>query len=224
MKIQKIRRHQCSEAKGLAVVIDVIKAFTTAAYAFDAGVEKMIVVGPVEEAFEVYRKNPHYELIGESFGLPIEGFHHHNSPTDMQTAHLAGKTLVLRTSSGTQGVVNCSQCTHILAASFVVAEATLQRIKEINPKELTFIITGTQNGEEDLALADYLADRLIQGKVPPEPYLKRVLESPHGVKALAHTSHPSCSKRDLEAAMHINKFDFALEVFKESEQLILKRT
>lgn len=224
MKIHKIKRDRCSEVIGLAVVIDVIKAFTTAAYAFHAGTEQMILVGPIEEAFKLYSENPHYQLIGESFGYPIEGFHYHNSPTEIGNKNLKGRTLVLRTSSGTQGVVNCTQASHILAASFVVAEATLQKILEIEPKEVTFVITGTRNGDEDAALADYFEARLTQKKASLESFLQRVLESPHGSHALANPKAINCSKKDLDSVMRVDAFDFALEVRKEKELFVMRPT
>jgi len=37
MKINIFRIHECSKAEGLCVVIDVLRAFTTAAFAFGAG-------------------------------------------------------------------------------------------------------------------------------------------------------------------------------------------
>lgn len=222
MKIRHIRRDQCHEVTGLAVVIDVIKAFTTAAYAFKAGTEQMILVGPVEEAFKLHSENPHYELIGESYGLPIEGFHYHNSPTEIEKKNLSGKTLILRTSSGTQGVVNCVNASHILAASFVVAEATLRRILAINPEEVTFVITGTKNGDEDAALADYLSARLTQGSICSKNFLKRVVESPHGSNALSNPEALNCSKLDLDAVLKLDAFDFAMEVLKERNRFVMR--
>lgn len=50
MKINKISRDRSHEVTGLAVVIDVIRAFTTAAYAFQSGAKKMILVSTIEEA------------------------------------------------------------------------------------------------------------------------------------------------------------------------------
>ncbi|KAF3363057.1 putative 2-phosphosulfolactate phosphatase [Chlamydiales bacterium STE3] len=221
MKIKKIRRDQCSLADDVVVVIDVIKAFTTAAFAFHKGADKIIVVGPIDEAFLLREHSPHYELIGEAAGLRIEGFHYDNSPTEASAQDFKGKTLVMRTSSGTQGVVNCSSAAHILASSFVVANATVKRIRELNPKSVTFVITGT-HGEEDFALADYLESCLLHSSVPPEPFLERVKTSFHGSLALTRPSYPNCSKIDLEAALEINRFNFALEVKKEHSQFVMR--
>ena len=41
------------EVDGVVVVIDVLRAFTTAAFAFDRGADEILLVSTVEEAFEV---------------------------------------------------------------------------------------------------------------------------------------------------------------------------
>ena len=213
MTFHKIRIPECHLAKGLVVVIDVIRAFTTAAFAFQAGVKEIWLTGGVEEAFELHRRFPETLLAGEVQGEPIPGFHFGNSPVEIAKAPIRGKTLIFRTSSGTQGVVKAKNASRILVSSFVVAEATLQRISALSPSQVTFIITGTQRGGfEDLALADYLEDKLSR-PVDPAPYLERVRLSPSG--ALFSAGLPHFPPHDLEACCQIDTFDFALEVFRE---------
>ena len=45
MMIQRATRETCGEATGTVVVIDVLRAFTTAAYAFAAGAADITLVG-----------------------------------------------------------------------------------------------------------------------------------------------------------------------------------
>lgn len=94
--------------------------------------------------------------MGEIGGLPIAGFDFGNSPSEIKKLDLTGKTIIQRTSAGTQGVVRSIHSKKILVSSFVVAEATLKRIQNIGPKNLSFVITGQMNGDEDFALADYI--------------------------------------------------------------------
>ncbi|MGA8164468.1 MAG: 2-phosphosulfolactate phosphatase [Waddliaceae bacterium] len=197
----------------LCVVIDVLRAFTTAAYAFSKGAENITFVGTAEEALCIREANQEIILMGEKNGLPIHGFHYGNSPTEIETAELSGKKIVQRTSAGTQGVIACRNAENILVSSFVIADATLSRIQEINPKEVSFIVTGQNNGDEDLALAEYMIERL-QGKSPDiGPYIKRVGTSPYGLGFL-NRDFPQFQESDLILATEANRFSFAIEVQK----------
>lgn len=221
MEIRKVRLSEYPELKGVVVVIDVIRAFTTAAYAFHHGAEKIFMVADTSDAYEIQQRHPEALLIGESQGVPLPGFHLGNSPTEIAKNCMKGKILVQRTSCGTQGVIRARNATHILTASFVVANATVKRIRALAPKEVTFLITGMKSGDEDAALADYLAEKLLKGKANPHPYLQRVRNSPSGL-AFASTKFPQFPHSDLEAACFLDRFPFAMEVFKEDNQLILK--
>ncbi len=86
-------------ATGDVVIIDVIRAFTTAAYAFAAGIGEIELVATVEEALA----RPGFRM-GEVGGKLIPGFDHNNSPSQLAGKRLSG-CAVQRTGSGTQGAV-----------------------------------------------------------------------------------------------------------------------
>lgn len=211
MKIEIYRRDRCGEAKGLCVVIDVLRAFTTAAYAFDRGAQEITLVSSIEEALQMHREDPSLLLMGEEGGRPIAGFHYGNSPADIQRAPLRNCRMVQRTSAGTQGVVGCRHADRMLIASFVVAEATLRRILELSPSHLSFIVTGTEDGDEDLALAEYLKLRLLNQEGSSTPFLDRVRHSPEG-RIFADPKIADFAQEDLELALQIDRFSFAMEV------------
>lgn len=216
--------HRCDEqqARGVAVVIDVIRAFTTAAYAFYAGAARILTVGRIEEAFALRHANPHYLLMGESEGCLIDGFHYGNSPTQFSKDHLAGKTLVQRTTSGTQGVVKAVHADTILPASFVVAQATIDRIRHLAPQEVSLVVTGRHDGSEDMALARYIEQSLLSGGSPdPKPYLEQVRASPAGQRCIAQPHHPCCSLSDLQEVLKIDRFPFCLEIRREHDGLAM---
>ena len=48
------------EAKGLAVIIDVFRAFSTACYVFGNGARCIVPVGNLDVAYELKRKNPSF--------------------------------------------------------------------------------------------------------------------------------------------------------------------
>lgn len=220
MKITTYRGHHFPEAKGVCVVIDVLRAFTTAAFAFASGAREIVFVNSIEEALAKFEKDPALLLMGEKGGQRIEGFHFENSPSEIQTAHLAGKRLIQRTSSGTQGVVGCRHASHLLVASFVVAGATLARILELQPTHVSLIVTGQKNGDEDAALAEYFTHKLTGQSVELDPLLERVRLSPSAHRMQAGEIAYPAGKKDLDLALQIDRFPFAIEVFKQNEELI----
>jgi 2-phosphosulfolactate phosphatase len=222
MQTHIYQRHECLQAKGLCVVIDVLRAFTTAAYAFAAGAQEIVLVSSVEEAFQKQKNDPSLILMGEEEGKPIKGFHLGNSPAEVMNHSLFGHRIVQRTSAGTQGVVNCRHADQLLLASFVVAEATLKRILEISPSHVSFIVTGVHNGDEDLALAEYMQIRLMGKNISPISYLDRVRKSPEG-RIFADPSIPEFSQEDLELALKVDCFSFSMEVKNYNGTLIAKR-
>lgn len=217
--IEKLKRPEQVQAE-LAVVIDVIRAFTTAAYAFHAGAEKILLVMSKEEAFRLKEMNPSYLLMGEENGFPIEGFDFGNSPSQWSGEVLKSKTLVQRTSSGTQAVCRSRGSQTILVSSFAIAEATIRHIERIKPSTISFVITGFRDGDEDLALADYIEASLLMGKVDPKPYLERVIQSVPAKGFSKESAHfPS---RDIELATTIDRFPFSIEVTEESGHLVAR--
>ncbi|MEI7844174.1 MAG: 2-phosphosulfolactate phosphatase [Chloroflexota bacterium] len=96
----------CATTAGVVIVIDVLRAFLSTAFAFEAGADSISLVGSVEEA--VYLKNiyPDWILMGELNGLPPLGFDLGNSPTQIRKLDLTGKKMIQRTSAGTQGMVH----------------------------------------------------------------------------------------------------------------------
>jgi 2-phosphosulfolactate phosphatase len=222
MKIEKLARAESHLAEDLAVVIDVIRAFTTAACAFERGAKKIILVSSVEDAFQTHKLYPGSIIMGEVGGAPVAGFHLSNSPHEILQANLLGKTLVQRTSSGTQGVTQAKNAKVILAASFVVAESTVQRIRELNPEKVSFIITGTKDGSEDLALADYLEEKLKMKEVNPVPFLKRVMESPDAQEFI-NGNYSFLPMEDLDIVCDVDRYHFSMQVFRENGYHILRK-
>ena len=131
MKFQHATLENCEQLSGIVVVIDVLRAFTSAAYAFAAGAESILLVSTVEEAFQLKQDYPAALLIGEQDGLPIDGFDFGNSPVPFVMLDLTGRIIIQRTSAGTQGVVRSKNAQVLLATSFCCANVTAQYIRSI---------------------------------------------------------------------------------------------
>jgi 2-phosphosulfolactate phosphatase len=204
----------CGEARGTVVVIDVIRAFTTAAYAFAAGAEEIVLVSTVQEALTLRHTLPGALVMGEFDGLPVPGFDFDNSPAAIAGRHLAGCRLVQRTSAGTQGVVRSTKASVLLASSFVTAGATAQYLRLHTGSGVTFVVTGKQrvlDGEEDLACAKYIASLLRDEAPDAAPYLLRASRS-RAARNMTRWTAPRHLKADVQCCLRVDAFDFAMVV------------
>ncbi|MGD8972726.1 MAG: 2-phosphosulfolactate phosphatase, partial [Desulfobacterales bacterium] len=73
-------------AKGLAVIIDVYRAYSCTPLLFSLGIKKAILVATPNDAFALKDQNSDLVLIGEVGGIPIEGFDYGNSPSQILNA------------------------------------------------------------------------------------------------------------------------------------------
>jgi 2-phosphosulfolactate phosphatase len=223
MKFHYTNLDDCHTAKGVVLVIDVLRAFSTAAYAFSCGAKEIVLVSGVEEALALKAKIPNSKVMGEVGGLPPEGFDFGNSPTHISQENLAGVTIIQRTGAGTQGAVRSENAEVMLACSLVVADATVRFVQPLGADEVTFVITGKlySGGEEDLACAEYLEELLKGNNADTKPFIERVYHSRDALQHLDPTQ-TGFPLSDLEYCTQIDKFDFAMPITREDGKLIMR--
>jgi 2-phosphosulfolactate phosphatase len=213
----------CDGISGVAVVIDVIRAFSFAAYALDAGAERLILMDDLDATLELAASMPG-ALAGQD-GLPRDGFDLFNSPGQvLERVDLDGRTIVHRTAAGTIGALAARGAAHVYCASFVVAEATVRRVREMQPSLVTFVITGDGGrGDEDLACAELLRARLDGAQPDPAPYLRRAEAAGERLHRAVALGHKGVHVDDLALCTDIDRFDFALRARDEGGLLTLRR-
>ena len=147
------------QAEGLTVIIDVFRAFSLETYLYDMGAELIRPIGTIEEAFKLKETTPNSLLFGERNGIKVEGFDFGNSPSSVNTEIVKGKTILHTTSAGTQGVVNATNATQILAGILVNARAIAEYIIETQPEVVSLVSMGWKAEEEtpeDELCAEYI--------------------------------------------------------------------
>ena len=220
MKFNRVTLETCHTAGGIVLVIDVLRAFSTAAYAFSRGAKEIRLVSTVDEALALKAQISNAKAMGEVGGLPPEGFDFGNSPTRILEYDLTGLTLIQRTGAGTQGAVRSKNAKTMMAVSFVVANATVKYVSRLQPDEVTFVITGGADNAEDLACADFLEKQFTGQAADASEYIRRVVQSRD---ALQHMSdHPQFPKSDLDLCTRINAFDFVMSIERKAESLIMQ--
>ena len=208
-------------AAGTVVIIDVFRAFTTAAIAFSRGARRIIMVDDLERALALRAAGAGDYCIGERHGAKPPGFDFGNSPAALSAARLDGKTLIQTTSNGTVGINAARGAERIFASAFVTAEATVRAILEVAPSVVTLVAMGLPRGrtDEDELCALYLRSRL-QGRTPDRDALAQVVASlvPPINPALAASG--DYDPRDRSLALQIDLVPFAIAVRREADLLI----
>lgn len=204
-------------ARGHAIIVDVFRAFTTAAFCVAAGARDIVLVADHEQALAMKRADPALFLTGEIGGKPIDGFDVGNSPSAIERLDLEGRRVVQRTSSGTQGVVAAANAEEIVLGSFVIANATARHL--VRARDVTIVAMGhggVEPAEEDEQCARYLA-ALLDGGRPAMPSVR--LDGDHAPEGWPDWF----PRRDAELALQVDRFDFALPVTRENGLLIARR-
>lgn len=205
-------------ATGLTVIIDIMRAATVEAYAFGQGAKCIIPIATKEEAFLLKEKDSSILLMGEEHGIKITGFDFGNSPTEIIKVNLTGKTLVHRTTSGTQGLVNAIQSTELIFGSFVTCSAIVRFIKKGNYQNVSIVaIDG-----EDSIFAKYLEDCLNGGQSDKEK-VKQELRSHPSTQWFSDPQKPDFPISDINYAMDFDKFNFLCLVQRVNGSLVTNK-
>jgi 2-phosphosulfolactate phosphatase len=224
MKMQRANLETCAQASGAVVAIDVLRAFSTAAYAFAAGVDSILLVSTVDEALALRQAMPGSLAMGEVEGIRIPEFDFGNSPPQFDGLDLSGRILIQRTTAGTQGVVRSQNADLLLAASFCTARPTAELLRRHAPAELTFVLTGLREGgwgDEDAACADYLEAVFKGESLDLEPLFERVRNSAPG-RQFTDPDSPDFPLQDLEYCLQVDRFPFAMQVERQNGRHILR--
>ena len=200
-------------AQGRVAVIDVFRAFSTAAVAFAGGAERIIMVASVEEALSLRARGIAQACMGEVGGRKPPEFDFGNSPAELAAARPAGWTIAQRTSAGTQGIVAAAQgAERLYAAAFVTASATARALAADAAARISIVAMGhegVRRTEEDELCALHLLNRLQGREGDPEAVRRVVLA---GGEAARFRASPHLDFHDIEIALDIDRYDFALRV------------
>jgi 2-phosphosulfolactate phosphatase len=216
--------------KGITVVIDVLRAFTSAAFMMHLGADRLALVAEAEEALRLKREDG-YLAVGEVGGKRVPGFDLGNSPAEIMAAgrdRFAGRKVAQRTTAGVTGAVAAAQHSEsVILGSYVTAGAIARYIQALAPPpEVICLVAMGNRGQEvtpdDESCADYI-EHLLTGR----PYdhaaaLQRIVEHEcthkflRGDQAHYPPADPIyCLQRDL--------FDFVLVARLELGQLVARR-
>lgn len=200
-------------ARGVAVIIDVFRAFTVEAWLVRNGASRVIPVGDQNLAYRYREQHPDAILVGERQGRMLPGFDFGNSPSQLEHEDLTGKTVVHTTSAGTQGIANARHADEILTGSLVNAGAIARYLRQKQPETVSLVCMGLNaksQTEEDNLCAVYIKSLLEGTPLDLAPEIEK-LKYTSGAKFFdpARTDFP---ERDFALSTRADSFDFVLRV------------
>ena len=213
-------------ARGVVVVVDVFRAYTTAAEALARGAEKIILVAEVDEALELRERGMGDLCAGEVGGMRPDGFDFGNSPSELAAADVAGKTIIQSTRAGTVGMVAAAESADALfGGSFAVASATVRAIRALNPETATIVAMGSEGKirtDEDEQCALFMRN-LLTGARPDHASVRDVVLAGQEARKYGNPRTPHWPIADRDMAMRIDAHDFAIRVTREDGGLLAAR-
>ncbi|MGW2014608.1 2-phosphosulfolactate phosphatase [Streptomyces sp. NPDC001927] len=211
---------ELAEVPSVAVVVDVMRAFTVAAWAFAQGAEKIVLAESLDGALAL--KGDHPDWVAIKDGPPAPGFDAVNSPALLRSMDLGGRTVVQKTTAGTVGALAVKDAPLVLCASFVVAEATARLLRTRASDGVTFVVTGEDGrAEEDLACAQYIARRATKARTDATEFLRRAGES-RAAADLANGVRQGSHPDDVALCLEVDRFPFAMVAAQEGSLMVLR--
>ena len=210
------------KATGTVVIIDVYRAFTTAAIAFHQGAEK--IVATIQDALALREQGVGSLCVGEVDGKRPDGFDYGNSPFELSQANLAGKTLIQSTRAGTVGVDAAKHADVIYGGSLAVAKATVNAIRRAAPETVTFVAmgwAGQERTDEDELCALYMRN-LLRGLNPDPEAVASLVRSAHESQKFDDPKQPHFYPEDRDLALQVNSTPFAIRITRENNLLIAR--
>ena len=149
-------------ADKLVIVIDVLRASTTAAVALANGAREIIPVASIDAAGELKQKlgKEHVLLCGERDGVKIEGFDLGNSPAEYEPKVVKDKALIFCSTNGSKAMLKGGQGVFCLVGGLVNLSEVL-RFAVREQKDAAIICSGSAGKfsfEDAVVGGEYIAE------------------------------------------------------------------
>lgn len=190
----------------LAVVIDVLRAFTVAPWLLRRGASRVLLAPDAATTLRASAGVP--DALLSKDGAPDVRFDLPNAPGLVAGLDLTGRTVVQATGNGTRGAHLVRDVPEVACASFTTASATARLVRRFER-----VLLVPTEGDEDHALAELLV--ALAGGVDPDvaTLLRRVVDSPAGVECRERAgddAFPGVHPDDLALCCRVDAYDHAL--------------
>ncbi|BFU22746.1 2-phosphosulfolactate phosphatase, putative [Entamoeba histolytica HM-1:IMSS-B] len=203
-------------AKGVCVVIDVLRASSVEAHLFLCNAQKIIPQSDIETSLQTKKDHPEVLLIGERQGIKYDGFDFGNSPTELinNKEKIRNKICIHNTQQGTQSLVVCRnnpQVTRVFMCSINNCQATIEYLKALHPPFVTFVASGNEiTCREDLLYGRYL-EALYLGKQPEMTLEEMIEDIKHSSGSKFFKGLPQFPEADFYECYKLNSINVVME-------------
>ena len=216
-----------ADARGIVVVIDVLRAFSCSALMFHFGIRDLALVSTPAEALGFRDREPDYLVAGEVKGQKVEGFDIGNSPAEIVArgeSFFRGRRVAARSSAGTQGVLAAAAHADVLIlGSYMTAAATADYIRARATSGTTVTVVamgfeGVRPSVEDERCGDYIESLLAgsagegSGLTRPYDHLQAMWDCLYDpdIAASLRGEHSYRAREDIVLALQRDLFDFVM--------------
>jgi len=144
------------------LVVDVIRATTTATTYLERGATALLLAAELETALAL--RGPEVVLAGERGGLAPPGFDLGNSPLEAAGRRFDGRRVVMSTTNGTAAAaLACETGQHVILACLRNAHAAARRARDLAAEEIVILCAGSggRAGLDDIYTAGVLTEYLL---------------------------------------------------------------
>lgn len=212
-------------ARGIAVIIDVFRAFSVESYAFARGAACSIPVADIDEARRLKHRFPDALAIGERHARPLPGFDCGNSPTELERFEVAGRLIIHTTHSGTQGLANAVQAEEVITGALTNCAAIVRYLLARRPTQVSLVRMGHEARER--CAEDDLCAQLLMARLHGLSFAtEHIREQLRHAKSAQKFFDPACDwapQRDFELCTALDIHDFVLRLDRSATPPVLRR-
>lgn len=208
-----LKRHSglagAQELTGCVVILDVIRCSNTVLGALESGADEVWLVGDLDQAQALKAAHPDWDLWGERGGVMVPGFQGDNSPAQARKCRLAGRSVVLTTSNGSQAAARLHQAGPVFIGSLDNAAALVRVINRLAPAEVTMLAVGDGDNRlsvEDELVAEHLLALLAGRASDPAQVAEAIRAGESGRRLCALGQHDDltlCCRPDMSQAVPV---------------------
>ena len=147
-----------------AIAVDVLRATTTIATAFEAGIESVRAFSDLDALLQASERYPSDKRLraGERGGKKVDGYDLGNSPLEYLPEIVCGRHLFLSTTNGTRALECIRHAPIVLTAALTNRQTVVEYLLKNKPETIWIVGSGWQGGYslEDTVCAGAIVDRL----------------------------------------------------------------